>query len=252
MSKKIFLTITFLSLLFFFLGCEKKIETKEEIQVQKEEPPVQKEEVITVKETKLVTDVIDGDTITIQGGESVRLIGMDADDKEGPCYEEAKKRLAELILHKTVELEKDVSDRDQYQRLLRYIWFEGKNMSVEMVREGLAIAKTYPPNTKYQEEIAKAEEEAIKNKAGCKWREEEVKTQTETVTPPPSTTPTAPVPVTTSTQPSTPSTTGFTCGSKKTCGQMTSCAEAKFYLNNCGVSSLDRDKDGIPCEDLCK
>jgi cytoskeletal protein RodZ len=43
-----------------------------------------------------------------------------------------------------------------------------------------------------------------------------------------------------------------TCGSKSKCGEMSSCAEAKFYLNNCGLGKLDRDKDGIPCESLCK
>lgn len=42
------------------------------------------------------------------------------------------------------------------------------------------------------------------------------------------------------------------CGDKKTCKQMTSCKEAIFYLKQCGVSKLDRDKDGIPCESLCK
>lgn len=38
----------------------------------------------------------------------------------------------------------------------------------------------------------------------------------------------------------------------KTCGQMTSCEQAKFYLQSCGVKSLDRDGDGVPCESLCK
>jgi hypothetical protein len=41
---------------------------------------------------------------------------------------------------------------------------------------------------------------------------------------------------------------GFTCGGKRTCGQMNSCAEANFYLNQCGLSRLDRDRDGYPCE----
>jgi hypothetical protein len=41
---------------------------------------------------------------------------------------------------------------------------------------------------------------------------------------------------------------GFSCGSKSTCGQMNSCAEANFYLNQCGLSRLDRDRDGYPCE----
>ena len=42
----------------------------------------------------------------------------------------------------------------------------------------------------------------------------------------------------------------FSCG-KRMCGQMNSCAEARFHLNQCGVRSLDRDRDGIPCESLC-
>lgn len=41
------------------------------------------------------------------------------------------------------------------------------------------------------------------------------------------------------------------CGSKKTCAEMASCEEAKFYLNQCGVSSLDGDGDGTPCESIC-
>ncbi|XVE18634.1 excalibur calcium-binding domain-containing protein [Moraxella sp. ZY200743] len=45
---------------------------------------------------------------------------------------------------------------------------------------------------------------------------------------------------------------GGKCGSKRTCKQMSSCAEAKHYLNVCGLSRLDRDGDGIPCETLCK
>lgn len=42
----------------------------------------------------------------------------------------------------------------------------------------------------------------------------------------------------------------FQCG-KRTCSQMTSCEEAKFHLTQCGVKSLDRDNDGIPCESIC-
>jgi endonuclease G, mitochondrial len=42
------------------------------------------------------------------------------------------------------------------------------------------------------------------------------------------------------------------CNGKKTCKEMSSCAEAKFYLNNCGVTRIDGDGDGIPCEKLCR
>ena len=44
----------------------------------------------------------------------------------------------------------------------------------------------------------------------------------------------------------------FTCGKKRYCKQMTSCEEAEFYLNECGLTRLDRDNDGVPCEALCK
>lgn len=43
----------------------------------------------------------------------------------------------------------------------------------------------------------------------------------------------------------------FSCNGKDKCKEMSTCAEAKFYLNECGVRKLDRDKDGVPCESLC-
>ncbi|WP_424956142.1 excalibur calcium-binding domain-containing protein [Hyphomicrobium sp. 1Nfss2.1] len=43
----------------------------------------------------------------------------------------------------------------------------------------------------------------------------------------------------------------FICAGKRKCGEMQSCAEARFYLTTCGVRALDRDKDGVPCESLC-
>ena len=42
------------------------------------------------------------------------------------------------------------------------------------------------------------------------------------------------------------------CGSKHYCKEMSSCDEAKFYLNQCGLTRLDRDGDGIPCESVCQ
>jgi hypothetical protein len=45
--------------------------------------------------------------------------------------------------------------------------------------------------------------------------------------------------------------TGTNCGKKKHCSEMVSCEEAKHYLTQCGVKSLDSDGDGEPCENLC-
>ena len=43
----------------------------------------------------------------------------------------------------------------------------------------------------------------------------------------------------------------FSCADSKYCKEMSSCAEAKFHLNECGESRLDRDHDGVPCESIC-
>ncbi len=44
----------------------------------------------------------------------------------------------------------------------------------------------------------------------------------------------------------------FSCADSKYCKEMSSCAEAKFHLNECGESRLDRDNDGVPCENVCR
>lgn len=42
------------------------------------------------------------------------------------------------------------------------------------------------------------------------------------------------------------------CGTKRYCKEMTSCQEARFYYNQCGLHQLDGDGDGVPCETLCR
>ncbi|PJB99637.1 MAG: hypothetical protein CO077_00640 [Candidatus Nealsonbacteria bacterium CG_4_9_14_0_8_um_filter_35_12] len=120
-------------------------------------------------EKTIATKIIDGDTIVVEGGNNVRILGIDADESGYPCYNEAKKRLEELILNKEVKLEKDVTDVDQYKRCLRYVFLADQNIGLELVKEGLAIARFYEPDLKYKEEISLAEKTAIENKIGCKW-----------------------------------------------------------------------------------
>ena len=43
--------------------------------------------------------------------------------------------------------------------------------------------------------------------------------------------------------------TSFKCDRRKYCTQMTSCAEAKYFLSNCPGVMMDGDGDGIPCEE---
>lgn len=117
----------------------------------------------------LATKIIDGDTLIVEGGFNVRLLGIDADEAGYPCYAQAKKRLEELILNKEIKLEKDITDVDQYKRCLRYVFLGEQDVGLELVKEGLAIARFYEPDVKYKEEITLAEKTAMKNKIGCKW-----------------------------------------------------------------------------------
>lgn len=116
---------------------------------------------------QFVSRVIDGDTVVING-ESVRLLGIDTDERGGDCYQDAKKRLEELILNKEVRLESDERDKDRYGRYLRYLFIEEENVNLKMVEEGLAIARFYE-DKKYKGEILDAEKKARANKKGCKW-----------------------------------------------------------------------------------
>ncbi len=120
------------------------------------------------KPTLFVSEVIDGDTIKLQNGKTVRLLGINALERGQICYEEAKERLKELVEGKEVILEKDVSEVDQYGRLLRYVFLDNMNVNVELVREGLATVYVIEPNVKYENELRAAEEEA-KRLEKCIW-----------------------------------------------------------------------------------
>ena len=54
-----------------------------------------------------------------------------------------------------------------------------------------------------------------------------------------------------SSQPANPQQTGFSCSPRKSCSEMSSCAEAIFYRTQCQRGDLDRDNDGVPCEGIC-
>lgn len=119
----------------------------------------------------LVNEVIDGDTITIEDGTQVRLLGIDADEEGSSCFSEAKKRVEELVLNKNVELVADKTDKDKYDRLLRYIFLDNQNINLELVKEGLAVCQFYEPDIKYKEDCENLENEAKNKKTGCEWEE---------------------------------------------------------------------------------
>jgi len=116
------------------------------------------------KQTTIVTRITDGDTITIEGGARVRLLGINCPERGEQFYAEGKKFVEQLLLYKEVELERDVIDKDRYGRILRYVWLGGELVNEQIVRQGLAVAQVYEPNHKYNDIIAEAERAAIDEK----------------------------------------------------------------------------------------
>jgi micrococcal nuclease len=114
----------------------------------------------------LVTRVIDGDTIEIEGGYHVRYIGIDAPEKEEPLYGEATEANRNLVEGKKVYLEGDAEDKDDNGRLLRYVWLDNTMVNAELVRLGYAYSYSYPPNVKYQAYFLQLEREAREQELG--------------------------------------------------------------------------------------
>ena len=123
----------------------------------------------------LVTEIIDGDTIhvLIDGEEfPVRYIGIDTPEVQyNEWYgKEARDANIVLVAGKEVLLEKDVSETDQYDRLLRYVYLlDGTFVNAELIRLGFAVAKAYPPDTKYHDQLESLEQEAINSGLGL-WQ----------------------------------------------------------------------------------
>ena len=120
-------------------------------------------------ETATVTRVVDGDTIHVStslGDFTVRYIGIDTPETVDPsrpsgCFgQESSARNKKMVEGKAVELEKDVSETDEFGRLLRYVWVDRQMVNAILVRDGFAQAATYPPDVKYQARLLELQTEA--------------------------------------------------------------------------------------------
>lgn len=119
----------------------------------------------------VVSRIVDGDTIRviIDGTEyPVRYIGIDAPEPD--ASDPAVKRLADaatatnaaLVEGQDIVLERDVSDTDRYDRLLRNVWLVDSGgsqvlVNLELVRLGFATVTTFPPDEKYEALLTSAQ-----------------------------------------------------------------------------------------------
>jgi len=121
----------------------------------------------------IVTRVVDGDTIQIDTGQKVRYIGMNTPETVDPrrpvqCFgHEASAYNKNLVLNKKVKLVKDVSEKDKYGRLLRYVYLaDGTFVNLKLVQDGYAYADTFPPDVAHADDFVKAQRQAREAKLG--------------------------------------------------------------------------------------
>ena len=114
----------------------------------------------SLKESVSVTRVTDGDTIEVRpeinGTEDVRLIGIDTPETAGsprgeqPYGEKVSEFSKKRLEGRRVELRFDVEKKDQYDRLLAYVYLPDGSMFNEMLlRKGYAQVATFPPNVRH-------------------------------------------------------------------------------------------------------
>jgi len=127
-------------------------------------------------EQATVLSVVDGDTIEVRREdgttERVRYIGIDTPETVHPqkpvqCFgKEASAKNRELVNDKEVVLERDITDRDKYGRLLRYVYVGDTFVNEVLVQNGFAHAYPYPPDVRYEERFRAAERSARQEHRG--------------------------------------------------------------------------------------
>ena len=100
-----------------------------------------------------VVRVIDGDTFIIEGGERVRMIGIDAPELKDLYGVESKNQLKALIQNKHVKLIKGVvtANKDYFKRLLRYVYIDSTDINLKMIEDGFASVYLKYPFSKSSE-----------------------------------------------------------------------------------------------------
>ncbi|MCU6794868.1 thermonuclease family protein [Paenibacillus sp. WQ 127069] len=122
-----------------------------------------------------VNRAVDGDTleVTINGKkETVRMILVDTPETKKPNTPvqpfgpEASTFTKETLEGKDVKLERDVSVRDQYKRLLYYVYIGDKMFNEMLLEKGFARVAVFPPDVKYVDQFREIQKKAQEAKLG--------------------------------------------------------------------------------------
>lgn len=176
-----------------------------------------------------VTKVKDGDSLVIRTAEQqrveIRLAEIDTPEKDRPYANAARQALSRMVRDRNVAVRR--FDVDKYDRVVGRVFVNGTDVNAELVRQGLAAVYC---RFAEDQQLYAFEAEARQARRGI-WGGSEVPRgacQKALASPSRKRSP--------------------DCGNKEYCREMTSCDEALFYLQQCGLTSIDGNGDGIPCE----
>jgi endonuclease YncB( thermonuclease family) len=190
-----------------------------------------------------VVRTIDGDTLEVRSdGETlrIRLSGIDTPERGQPWYRRSKQALADRVAGREVRINAITTDR--YGRTIGEVYADDVCVGCELLREGHAWVyrrySTDPILLEIEAEARRArrglwglpESERV---APWEWRQRQRKRSN------------GPAPG--ARDPG-----SWRCGERNSCSEMSGCAEARYHLETCGLTRLDGDGDGMPCESLCR
>lgn len=98
--------------------------------------------------------VYDGDTFLTSESTAVRLLGIDAPESYQPGGDIARDILEKYLLGRQVRLEADSVDRDDYGRLLRYVYVGDTLVNAELVRRGYAGYRSFQSRLRFGDSLA--------------------------------------------------------------------------------------------------
>ena len=192
-----------------------------------------------------VVAVKDGDSIEVvrdaSGREEaleIRLFGVDAPERGQPWSRRAREALSRRVFGKEVRI--NAVTTDKYDRTVGEVYADDVCVACELLREGhVWVYRQYTkdPVLLGLEAEAQAAHRGLWSLPEAQvppweWR----RGRRESVVPLPA---------------AELEGSSLACGGKTYCREMRSCAEARFHLAQCGLTRLDGDGDGIPCETLC-
>ena len=93
-------------------------------------------------ESGIVTNVVDGDTVDVEGVGRIRVIGIDTPERGACGFESATQAMTVLVLGHAVALVPGATeDVDRYGRLLRYVDVGSEDAGLSLIADGWAIAR---------------------------------------------------------------------------------------------------------------